>query len=446
MNEEGKEYVMRMAREHGVKFIRLWFTDMLGMLKSFAITVEELDDALDNGKVFDGSSIEGFTRVEESDMLAVPDPETFCVLPWRSSEAGMSVARMFCDICRPDGSPYEADPRQVLKRNLRRARQMGYTYYVGAELEYFYFKGTADRPPQGLDSGGYFDLTPLDVASDLRRDTVLTLEKMGIPTESSHHEIAPSQHEIDLRYEDALSMADNTMTFRLVVKEIALREGVWATFMPKPLAEHDGSGMHIHQSLFKGEKNLLYYQKDKNRLSGLAKAFIAGLLKHAPEIVAVSNQWVNSYKRLVAGYDAPVHVTWALRNRASMVRVPLVNPDKKQAMRVEFRVPDPACNPYLAFSVMLAAGLEGIEKGYELPQPVEEDITALDAGELRKRGIESLPDNLLDAVRRMETSALVRTALGDDLFEKLIQNKRIEWQRYHRRVSEYELERYLPLL
>ena len=446
MSEDSRDYVMRMAREHRVKFIRLWFTDMLGLLKSFAITVEELEDALDNGKVFDGSSIEGFTRVEESDMVAVPDPETFCVLPWSSSHGQEAVARMFCDICRPDGSAYEADPRQVLKRNLERAKQMGYTYYIGAEQEYFYFKDNSDRPPQGLDHGGYFDLTPLDVASDLRRNTVRTLEKMGIPTESSHHEIAPSQHEIDLRYEDALSMADNTMTFRLVVKEIALREGVWATFMPKPLAEHDGSGMHIHQSLFKGEQNLLYDPKDNNRLSGLAKAFIAGLLRHAPEIVAITNQWVNSYKRLVAGYDAPVHVTWALRNRTSMVRVPLVNPNKKLSIRVEFRVPDPACNPYLAFSVMLAAGLEGIEKGYELPPAVEEDITAVSAEELESRGIERLPDNLLDAVRRMEKSPLVRSALGDDLFEKLVQNKKIEWQRYHQRISEYEMERYLPLL
>jgi len=446
MSEDSKEYVMRMARERGVKFIRLWFTDMLGLLKSFAITVEELEDALDNGKVFDGSSIEGFTRVEESDMVALPDPETFCVLPWRSSRDGEAVARMFCDICCPDGSAYEADPRQVLKRNLERAKQMGYTYYVGTELEYFYFKNNADRPPQGLDSGGYFDLTPLDVASDLRRDTVLTLERVGIPTESSHHEIAPSQHEIDLRYEDALSTADNTMTFRLVVKEIALREGVWATFMPKPLADHDGSGMHIHQSLFKGEKNLLYDPKDKNQLSGLAKAFIAGLLQHAPEIVAVTNQWVNSYKRLVAGYDAPVHVTWGLRNRTSMVRVPPVNTNKEYSVRVEYRVPDPACNPYLPFSVMLAAGLEGIEKGYKLPPAVEEDITSLSAGELERRGIERLPDNLLDAVRRMEKSCLVRSALGDDLFGKLVQNKKIEWQRYHQRISEYEMERYLPLL
>jgi len=445
MKEDSKEYVMRMAREHGVKFIRLWFTDMLGFLKSFAITVEELEETLEAGKGFDGSSIEGFSRVDESDMVAMPDAETFCILPWRSTEKGTAVARMFCDIFWPDGTPYESDPRQVLKRNLQRAKQMGYTYYVGVELEYFYFK-TNSLKPEVLDHGGYFDLTPLDVASDLRRDTVLTLESMGIPIESSHHEIAPSQHEIDLRYEDALSMADNTMTYRLVVKEVALRHGVYATFMPKPFVDHDGSGMHVHQSLFAGEKNLFHDPKDENHLSDLAKAFIAGLMRHTPEIVALTNQWVNSYKRLVAGYDSPVYVTWAFRNRTSLVRVPRFDPHKEQAARVEFRVPDPACNPYLALSVMLAAGLEGIEKGYELPDPVEEDLELLSAEEMERRGIESLPDNLLDAVRRMESSQLVRRALGDDLFEKLVQNKKIEWQRYHQHISEYEMQRYLPLL
>jgi len=445
MNKDSKEYVMKTARERGVKFIRLWFTDMLGFLKSFAITVEELEDTLEYGKSFDGSSIEGFTRVDESDMVAVPDPETFCLLPWRSKGEGTAVARMFCDIFWPDGSPYMSDPRQVLKRNLKRARDMGYTYYVSAEIEYFYFKSNSLNP-EVLDQGGYFDLTPLDVASDLRRDTVLTLESMGIPIESSHHEIAPSQHEIDLRYEDALSMADNTMTYRLVVKEVALAKGVYATFMPKPFADHDGSGMHIHQSLFEAEKNLFYDKKDKNRLSAVAKAFIAGLLRHSPEMVAVTNQWVNSYKRLVAGYDSPVYVTWAFRNRASLVRVPMFNPHKEQAVRAEFRVPDPACNPYLALSVMLAAGLEGIEKGYELPPPVEEDLGTLSREEIARMKLERLPDNLLDAVRRMESSELMRRALGDDLFEKLIQNKKIEWQRYHHHISEYEMQRYLPLL
>ena len=445
MNEDSREYVLKMARERGVKFIRLWFTDMLGYLKSFAITVEELEDALEYGKGFDGSSIEGFTRVEESDMVAIPDPETFCLLPWRTSDNGISVARMFCDIYWPDGTPYQSDPRQVLKRNLQRAKAMGYTYYVGAELEYFYFKSNSPHP-ETLDCGGYFDLTPLDVASDLRRDTVLTLEKMGIPTEYSHHEIAPSQHEIDLRYEDALSMADNTMTYRLVVKEVAMRNGVYATFMPKPLQDKDGSGMHIHQSLFQGDRNLFHDPNDPDNLSAVAKAYVAGLLRHAPEIVAVTNQWVNSYKRLVAGYDSPVNVTWAFRNRSSLVRVPRYRPNKKDSVRVEFRAPDPACNPYLAFSVMLAAGLEGIEKGYELSPPMEEDLTRLSPEELLEKGIARLPDNLLDAVRLMEKSELIKSALGADLFDKFIQNKKIEWRSYHQHISEYEMERYLPML
>jgi len=445
MSENSKEYVMQTAREHGVKFIRLWFTDMLGFLKSFAITVEELEDALEVGKSFDGSSIEGFSRVDESDMVAMPDPETFSILPWRSAKQGEAAARMFCDIYWPDGRPYGSDPRQVLKRNLKRAKEMGYTYYVAAELEYFYFRNNLPDP-EVLDQGGYFDLTPLDVASDLRRDTVLTLESMGIPVESSHHEIAPSQQEIDLRYEDALSMADNTMTYRLVVKEVALRNGVYATFMPKPLAEHDGSGMHVHQSLFEGETNLFFSPKDPNHLSRLGKAFIAGLLRHTREIVAVTNQWVNSYKRFVAGYDSPVHITWAVRNRASLVRVPPFNPHREQAVRCEFRLPDPACNPYLALSVMLAAGLEGVEKGYKLPEPVEDDLAALSREETARRGIARLPENLLDALREMESSELVRNCLGEDLFEKLIQNKKIEWQRYHRHISEYEMKRYLPML
>ncbi|MCE5271134.1 glutamine synthetase family protein [bacterium] len=445
MHEDSRQYVMRAARERGVKFIRLWFTDMLGYLKSFAITVEELEDALENGKGFDGSSIEGFTRAEESDMVAWPDPDTFCLLPWRTSGDGISVARMFCDIVWPDGTPYESDPRRVLKRNLQRAKKMGYTYYVGPEIEFFYFRNSSPKP-ETLDCGGYFDLTPLDVASDLRRDTVLTLEKMGIPTEYSHHELAPSQHEIDLRYGDALSMADSTMTYRLVVKEVALRNGVYATFMPKPLQDQDGSGMHIHQSLFQGERNLFYDKNDPDLLSDLAKAFIAGLLHHAPEIVAVTNQWVNSYKRLVAGYDSPVNVTWGFRNRSSLVRVPRYNPHMKESVRVEFRAPDPSCNPYLAFSVMLAAGLEGIEKGYALPPAVEEDLTRLSPEEIVSRGIDRLPDNLLDAVRLLEKSELVRKALGDDLFDKFVQNKKIEWRNYHQHISEYEMERYLPLL
>ncbi|MCJ7769790.1 MAG: glutamine synthetase family protein, partial [Dehalococcoidales bacterium] len=368
--KEGVDYVLKAAKEHDVKFINLWFTDILGMLKSFAITVEELEGALEEGMGFDGSSIEGFARIDESDMVALPDPDTFQLLPWRPREHRV-VARMFCDILKPGGEPYEGDPRYVLKTNLKRAADMGYIFYVGPELEYFYFKDS--KGTETLDEGGYFDMTPRDAATDMRKETVLILEEMGIGVEYSHHEVAPSQHEIDMRYKDALTMADNVMTYRLVVKEVAFKFGVHATFMPKPVFGINGSGMHVHQSLFKGERNAFFKKDDKYGLSDIAKCYIAGLLKHAPEITAVCNQWVNSYKRLVPGFEAPVYQSWARRNRADLVRVPGYKPGKENATRIEFRSPDPACNPYLAFSVMLAAGLEGIEKGYELPEPVEEN-------------------------------------------------------------------------
>jgi glutamine synthetase len=342
--EEGKEYVLKMAKEHDVKFIRLWFTDILGMLKSFAITTAELKGALERGMGFDGSSIQGFARIDESDMIALPDPDTFQLLPWRPKEHH-AVARMFCDILRPGGDPFDGDPRYVLKRNLKRAADMGYTFYVGPELEYFYFRDSEST--QALDQGGYFDMTPLDAATDLRRETVLTLEEMGIAVEYSHHEVATSQHEIDMRYTDALTMADNVMTYRLVVKQIALTNGVYATFMPKPVFGVNGSGMHVHQSLFKGGKNAFFDKDDKYCLSKVGKCYIAGLLKHAPEITSVTNQWVNSYKRLVPGYEAPVYLSWARRNRSDLVRVPEYQLGKEESTRVEFRSPDPACNPYL---------------------------------------------------------------------------------------------------
>jgi glutamine synthetase len=337
---EGNEYVLKMVRERDVKFIRLWFTDILGILKSFAITVEELEGALKQGMGFDGSSIQGFARIDESDMVAMPDPDTFQLVPWRPREQG--VARMFCDILRPGGDLFEGDPRYVLKRNLKRAADMGYTFYVGPELEYFYFEDS--KGTKGLDEGGYFDMTPLDVAADLRRETVLTLEEMGIGVEYSHHEVAASQHEIDMRYTDALTMADNVMTYRLVVKQIALQHGVYATFMPKPVFGINGSGMHVHQSLFRGDANAFFDKGDRHHLSKLAKWYIAGLLRHAPEITAVTNQWVNSYKRLVSGYEAPVYLSWAWRNRADLIRVPEYMPGKEKATRIEFRSPDPACN------------------------------------------------------------------------------------------------------
>ena len=439
---EPREYVLRMAKEHNVKFIKLWFTDILGFLKSFAITVEELEGALEEGMGFDGSSIQGFARIDESDMVALPDPDTFQLLPWRPAEH--AVARMFCDILRPGGEPFEGDPRYVLKRNLKRAGDMGYTFYVGPELEYFYFRDSKGTEP--LDEGGYFDMTPLDAATDLRRETVLTLEEMGIGVEYSHHEVATSQHEIDMRYTDALTMADNVMTYRLVVKQIALKHGVYATFMPKPVFGINGSGMHVHQTLFKANCNAFFDRDDKYHLSKIGKCYIAGLLKHAPEITSITNQWVNSYKRLVPGYEAPVYLSWARRNRADLIRVPEYKPGKENATRIEFRSPDPACNPYLAFSVMLAAGLEGIEKEYEVPDPVEENVYEMSDEERQRRGIGTLPTSLGEAIQLTEKSEVVRRALGDHVFDAFIKNKKIEWDQYRAQVTEYELKKYLPIL
>jgi glutamine synthetase len=441
--EEAKEYVLNTAKEHDVKFIRLWFTDILGMLKSFAITVEELENALTQGMGFDGSSIEGFARIDESDMVAMPDPDTFQLIPWRPKEH-KAVARMFCDVLRPGGEPFDGDPRYVLKRNLQKAAEKGYSFYVGPELEYFYFKDENGTEP--LDRGGYFDMTPLDLASDMRRETVLALEEMGVGVEYSHHEVAASQHEIDMRYTDALTMADNVMTYRLVVKQIALNHGVYATFMPKPTYGINGSGMHVHMSLFKDGKNAFFDANDSYYLSTEAKHFIAGLLKHAPEITCITNQWVNSYKRLIPGYEAPVYVTWARRNRSDLIRVPEYQPGKENATRMELRSPDPACNPYLAFSVMLAAGLEGIEKGYELPAPTEENVYQMSPEERERRGIGMLPGSLWEAIELLEQSEVARKALGDHVFNAFITNKKIEWDLYRAQVTEYEIERYLPII
>jgi glutamine synthetase len=440
--DKAKEHVLKMAKEHDVKFIRLWFTDILGFLKSFAITVEELQGALEDGVGFDGSSIEGFARIDESDMVAMPDPLTFRMLPWRPKEN--TVARMFCDILRPGGQPFDGDPRYVLKRNLKRAADLGYALYVGPELEYFYFEDA--ESPKPLDQGGYFDLTPMDVATDLRRETILALEEMGIGVELSHHEVAPSQHEIDLRYTDGLTMADNVMTYRIVVKQVAQRHGVYATFMPKPIFGVNGNGMHVHQSLFKGDRNAFFDKDDEYHLSKIGKCYLAGLLEHAPEITAITSQWVNSYKRLIPGYEAPVYISWARRNRSDLIRIPEYQPGKENATRVEFRSPDPACNPYLAFSVMLAAGLDGIEKEYELPDPVEENVFEMAEEERVRRGIGTLPGNLLEAIELAEGSELVKRALGDHVFYTFIKNKKIEWDLYRTQVTDYELKRYLPIL
>jgi len=434
--------VLSAVKKQDVKFIRLWFTDILGQLKSFAIPPEELEGAFAEGMGFDGSSIKGFARIDESDMLAKPDPSTFAMLPWRPKEK--AVARMFCDILQPDGTPYEGDSRYILKRNLEQLKEKGYTFNVGPELEYFYFKSS--NAPEVLDVGGYFDLTTLDAASDLRRDTILTLEEMGIKVEYSHHEVAYSQHEIDLRYTDALTMADNVMTHRIVVKEIAHKYGFYATFMPKPIFGINGSGMHVHQSLFKGNKNAFFDTSDDYKLSEIGKRYIAGLLRHAPEITAVTSQWVNSYKRLVPGYEAPVYITWARRNRSTLVRVPMYKPGKEKATRAEYRSPDPACNPYLCFSVMLAAGLEGVEKKYELPPPVEKDVYHLSSEEREKLGIKALPGSLEEALNLTKKSELVHKALGDHIFSGFVKSKEVEWDRYRVLVHPWEVQEYLPIL
>lgn len=442
MVAETTEYILASARENDVKFIRLWFTDILGTLKSFAITIAELETAMEEGMGFDGSSIEGFARIDESDMIARPDPSTFVVLPWRPQQ--QRVARMICDIYMPDGTPFEGDPRYVLRRQLRRAADLGFTFYVGPELEYFYFKDA--EHPEPLDAGGYFDLTPLDVASDLRRETVLTLEEMGIAVEYSHHEVAPSQHEIDLRYTDALTMADASMTYRLVVKEVAMQHGAYASFMPKPLMHENGSGMHVHQSLFEGDTNVFFDAEAPAQLSQAACHYIAGLLRHAPEFTLVCNQWVNSYKRLQPGFEAPVYVTWATRNRSDLIRIPQYKPGRPDATRVEYRAADSACNPYLTFAVMLSAGLRGIEGAYPLQASTDENVFLLSDAERADRDVKTLPGSLGEAIDAFSASDLMRQTLGEHTFASLLENKRIEWSEYRAHVSDFEMQRYLPVL
>ncbi|HVM07829.1 MAG TPA: glutamine synthetase family protein [Acidimicrobiales bacterium] len=445
--ERHQDYVLRSVEERGVRYIQLWFTDVLGIRRGFGITPAELETALQEGMTFDGSAVDGFSRVQESDVLAMPDARTFQVLPWRDRQHDIPVARIFCDIVNLDGTPFEGDPRQVLRRQLERAREKGYAFFAAPEVEYFYFgSGNPQQPIEPLDRGSYFEMTVNDVGAELRRRTVLTLEDMGIPIEYSQHEDAPSQHEIDLRYTDALTMADTIMTVRHVVQEAALERGVHATFMPKPLAGVQGSGMHTHFSLFDGDENAFYDGDDEHGLSDVGKGFIAGLLAHAREITAVTNQWVNSYKRLVVGYEAPVYVSWARNNRSAIVNVPHARGDRSDSTRVEYRAPDPACNPYLTFAVVLAAGLRGIDKGYELPDPVSANLYEMTHEERVAAGIEALPGNLGEAVDVMESSELVADALGDHVHEWFIRNKRDEWSAYKTQVSQWELDRYLPTL
>jgi len=435
-------YVLTTVEERNIRFIRLWFTDVLGFLKSFAITPEELEHAFEEGMGFDGSAIEGFARVQESDMLAKPDASTFQILP--AGRSSHLEARMFCDITLPDGAPFPGDPRWVLRRNLERAAAKGFTVYVHPEMEFFLFKSATEPIP--LDQGSYFDMTPLDSAQDFRRQAIQTLEAMGISVEYSHHEVAPSQHEIDLRFADALSMADNIMTYRLVVKEVAQERGLHATFMPKPIQNQWGSGMHTHVSLFEGDRNVFYDEKDPAHLSKTGRRFVAGLLTHARELTAVVNQWVNSYKRLVPGYEAPTAICWSRHLRSAFVRVPGAKPTKASSSRIEIRSPDPACNPYLAFAVILAAGLKGIEDEYELPDEVSDDVDAMSVEDRAAKGIASLPGDLFVALREMERSELVADALGEHVFDQFLRNKRAEWDSYKAYVSPFELERYLPVL
>lgn len=445
MREAQRDYVLRTVEERGIKLVRLWFTDVLGNLKSFAISPAEMENALNDGMSFDGSSIDGYGRVQESDVLALPDPNTFEVLPWVDPKA--AEARVFCDIAQLDGSPFDGDPRQVLRRNLEMARKQGFSFYVAPDIEFFYFAPSQiGAMPTPLDEGGFFDLTTTDVSSSLRKETIRTLETMSIPVEYSFHEDSPSQHEIDLRHTDALNMADSVMTFRFVVKEIAAMRNVHATFMPKPLEGVQGSGMHLHLSLFNGDTNAFHSDDDPYGLSDVAKSFMAGLLHHAAEITAVTNQTVNSYKRLVPGFEAPVHVSWARNNRSGLIRVPVPKRGSELATRIELRSPDPACNPYLAFSVILAAGLRGVSEGYELPSESDANLFEMGEAALTKLGVQQLPQSLNDALRTMESSSLVAEALGEHIFEWFLRNKREEWRRYKTHVSQFEIDTYLRSL
>jgi glutamine synthetase len=436
-----KEGILGTVADRKIRFIRLLFTDIVGFPKCVTITSDELEDALDNGKGFDGSSIEGFTRIYESDMVAMPDPSTFKILPWND---GGEEALLFCDVLEPDGSPYPGDPRFALRRVLDRTQERGWTFHVGTELEYFYFKDP--ESPSVLDHAGYFDLTPPDLGEELRKKTILALDSLGIPVEYSHHEVAPSQHEIDLKYRDALTMADDSMLFKLIVKEIARKDGAYATFMPKPIYGANGSGMHTHQSLFADGRNLFFDGNEESHLSKMAQSYVEGVLRHAREFTLVTNQWVNSYKRLVPGYEAPVYVSWARMNRSTLVRVPQYRPGNEPSTRIELRSPDPACNPYLAFAVMLAAGLRGIEENLALREPVEANIYAMSPEERKERGIEMLPGSLSEAIAVAQESELLRDTLGEETFGKLLRNKIAVWDEYRSVVTPYEMEKDLPVL
>ena len=442
MSKEHQDTMIKLVKDENVKHIQLWFTDILGNLKMVEIPDRQLPSVIESGAAFDGSSISGYAEIEESDIVAMPDWSTFKVLPW--AQGSERTAFVFCDVLDRNYKPFEGDPRWVLRRQLARAKDMGLDFFVGPELEYFYFKSPEDR--ELIDNGGYFDVLPADLGNDLRKQTMRTLDKLGIPMEASHHEVAPSQHEIDPHYDEALVMADRVMITRLIVKEVAAHNGVHATFMPKPLHGENGSGMHVHQSLFRGDDNAFFSADDPDHLSDMAKAFIAGQLKHMREFTAVVNQYVNSYKRLVPGYEAPVYISWAHRNRTALIRVPLYVQGKESTVRAELRNPDPAANPYLAFAVMLSAGLEGIEKGYELPPGVEPNIYKMSADEREVAGLSSLPNNLYEAITATQESELVRRTLGDHVFERFVTNKLNEWYEYREQVTDWEVKKYFSVL
>ncbi len=440
---KARKAVLDEVKKEGVEYVLFWFTDIEGHLKSFAITPSEIEGALNDGMGFDGSSITGFNAIEESDMVAIPDPATWRLMPTREGEA--KVGRLICDVVKPDGQPYEGDPRYVMRRALERMEAMGFdTFNIGPELEYFLFKDKDGT--ETLDEGGYFAMTALDAATELRNETIRALESMGIGIEYHHHEVAPSQHEIDMRYSSALDMADQTITYRLIVKEVAAKHGVYATFMPKPLFGENGSGMHTHMSLFKDGRNQFFDGSDQYNLSETGKQFIAGLLRHARELSGVFAQWVNSYKRLVPGFEAPVYVAWSQRNRSALIRIPLYKPGSEQATRAEIRCPDPACNPYLTFAALLHAGLEGIEQGYELESPMETNLYHLTAEERRDQGIVSLPETLGEAIDEFAGSELMRRAFGDHIFTSYVKLKRKEWDEYRVQLTQWELDRYLGVL
>ena len=444
--DKQRDFVLRTIEERGIKFVRLWFTDVVGTLKSVAIAPAEVEGAFNEGLGFDGSAIEGLTRSFEADVLAHPDPTTFQILPWRGEVD--PTARMFCDITTPDGAPSWADPRHVLRRALGKAAERGFTFYTHPEVEFYLLKSSkyGKNGPIPVDSAGYFDNVPGGTAHDFRRRSVRMLEDLGISVEFSHHEAGPGQNEIDLRYADALTTADNIMTFRTVVKEVAIEQGVYATFMPKPMSEHPGSVMHTHMSLFEGDANAFYEAGAKYQLSKIGRQFIAGLLKHAPEITAVTNQFVNSYKRLWGGDEAPSFVCWGHNNRSALVRVPLYKPNKGQSARVEYRAIDSAANPYLAYSLMLAAGLKGIEEGYELPPEAEDNVWSLSDTERRALGYTQLPASLDHAIQFMEESELVAETLGEQVFNYVLLNKRQEWRDYRSQVTPFELQKNLEML